>query len=67
MVFSEVIERDQMTCCEDEDVDVISNRRAVFGIVVCSVLASARAMRRYTGLTITEHEQLLSLPDCNLC
>ena len=67
MVFSEVVERDEMTCCEVEDVDVISNCRTVFGFVVYSVLVSARVMRRHTGLTITEHKQLLSLPDCNLC
>lgn len=73
-----VVERDNVTTGEIEDVDVVTNSRSVLGGVIL-IRVSVRGMDGYRGwrnqkhikskkrkLTITKNEQLLTLANSNL-
>lgn len=56
-----------MALCEINDVDVVADGSAIFRVVVYPPVSSAESQMCVQGLlTITKHEQLLTLSNCDL-
>ncbi len=66
VVIAQVVERDEVTLCEVEDVDVVADGGAVVGGVVCGQFCEHAFSIRVTNMgdgapTVAEDEQLLAL------
>jgi len=71
VILAEVVERDEVAAREVEDVDVIADRGAVFGGIVCSefcehAFAIGRPCMGDCGPTVAKHEQLISFANRDL-
>jgi hypothetical protein len=66
MLGTQVVQGDGVAAGQVEDVDVVADGGAVFGCVVCDVLASSYCANLWEKLTVTENKQLLPLANSDL-